>query len=87
MFTLADLPQLVVPLFADQWQNGVAVRDAGCGVLAGPDSRSADDIDSALRTLLDGVTNRDAAALVADEIASMPTADDLVDEIEATVER
>ena len=48
------VPQLVVPLFADQWQNAVAVRDAGCGVFAGPDSRSADDIDASLRTLLDG---------------------------------
>ena len=80
------LPQFVVPLFADQWQNAVAVRDAGCGVFAGPDSRSADDIDAALRTLLGGTAHRDAAALVADEIASMPTATDLIDEIEALTE-
>ena len=43
------LPQFVVPLFADQWQNAVAVRDAGCGVFADPDNRSVDDIDAALR--------------------------------------
>ena len=77
------LPQYVVPLFADQWQNAVAVRDAGCGVLAGPDSRSVDDIDASLRTLLDSAAHRDAATLVAGEIASMPTAMDLIDEIEA----
>ena len=29
-------PQLVVPLFADQWENGVAVDDAGCGIVLGP---------------------------------------------------
>ncbi|MDP2291035.1 MAG: glycosyltransferase [Actinomycetota bacterium] len=81
------VPQLVVPLFADQWQNAVAVRDAGCGVLAGPDARSAGDIDASLRSLLGGAAHRDAAAVVANEIAAMPTATDLVDEIESLVER
>ena len=80
------LPQFVVPLFADQWQNAVAVRDAGCGVVADPDNRSVDDIDAALRTLLHGDVHRDAATLVADEIAAMPTAADLIDEIEAIAE-
>ena len=80
------LPQFVVPLFADQWQNAVAVRDAGCGVFADPDNRSLDDIDAALRTLLGGAAHRDAATLVAAEIAAMPTATDLIDEIEAIAE-
>jgi calicheamicin 3'-O-methyl-rhamnosyltransferase len=77
------LPQFVVPLFADQWQNAVAVADAGCGVFAGPDDRTVDDIDAALRTLLNGTAHQDAAKLVAAEIASMPVAADLIDEIEA----
>jgi calicheamicin 3'-O-methyl-rhamnosyltransferase len=81
------LPQFVVPLFADQWQNAVAVRDAGCGVFAGPDSRGVDDIDASLRELLRDAAHRDAARLVADEIAAMPTAMDLVDEIEAIAQR
>ena len=76
-------PQLVVPVFADQWENGLAVRDAGCGVLAGPDHRSVEALERSLRTLLDGTSHRDAAARVADEIAAMPTATDLVPEIEA----
>ncbi len=83
----AGVTQLVVPLFADQWQNAVAVRDAGCGVLAGPDARGADDIDASLRALLGGAGHRDAAAVVAAEIAAMPTAADLVDEIESLVAR
>ena len=33
-------PQLVVPLFADQWENGIAVNDAGCGIVLGPTERS-----------------------------------------------
>ena len=36
-----------------------------------------------LRALLDGDAHREAAKLVADEIAAMPTATDLIDEIEA----
>jgi UDP:flavonoid glycosyltransferase YjiC (YdhE family) len=76
-------PQLVIPLFADQWDNGVAVRDAGCGILADPDRRSGDELHASLRTLLDGTSYRDAAVLVADEVAAMPTASDVVPEIEA----
>jgi UDP:flavonoid glycosyltransferase YjiC (YdhE family) len=80
------LPQFVLPLFADQWQNGVAVRDACCGVFADPAHRSVEDIDVALRMLLAGGEHRDAATLVAAEIASMPTAADLIDEIEVIAE-
>jgi hypothetical protein len=55
-------------------------------VLADPDNRSADDIDAALHTLLGGAAHRDAATPVADEIIAMPTATDLIDEIEALAE-
>ena len=77
------LPQLVVPLFADQWENGVAVTDAGCGIVLGPDGRGAADLERSLRTLLAGSSHRDAATRVAVEIAEMPTAKDLAAEIEA----
>ncbi|MEQ1702353.1 MAG: glycosyltransferase [Ilumatobacteraceae bacterium] len=77
------VPQLAVPLFADQWQNAVAVQDAGCGVMAGPDGRGADEISAALGLLLADQSHRDAAKVVAAEIAAMPTAADLVDEIES----
>ena len=76
-------PQVVVPLFADQWENGVAVTDAGCGLVIQPDSRSADDFDQALRSVLTNQSLRDAAVLVEQEIEAMPTASDLVVEIEA----
>lgn len=76
-------PQLVLPLFADQWDNGVAVRDAGCGIVVQPDRRSIDDITESLRTLLDSSAHRDAATRVAGEVAAMPTAGDVVPEIAA----
>ena len=76
-------PQLVVPLFADQWDNGVAVDEAGCGIVVGPDRRSVADLDRSLRTVLASASHHDAATRVADEIAAMPAATDVADEIEA----
>jgi UDP:flavonoid glycosyltransferase YjiC (YdhE family) len=58
------------------------VRDSGCGLLVDPDHRDAEDFEALLRALLDGTSHRDAAARVADEIASMPAPSDLVPEIE-----
>jgi UDP:flavonoid glycosyltransferase YjiC (YdhE family) len=79
-------PQLVVPLFADQWENGVAVDGAGCGIVLGPTRRGVGDLEQALRTLLAGSSHREAATRVAHEIAAMPTATDLAPEVEALVE-
>jgi UDP:flavonoid glycosyltransferase YjiC (YdhE family) len=76
-------PQIVVPLYADQWENSIAVRDAGCGVLIGPDRHSVEDFEGSLRTLLHGTSHAAAAARVAAEIADMPTSRDLIPEIEA----
>ena len=76
-------PQVVVPLFADQWENGVAVTDAGCGIVMQPDSRSADDFDQTLRSVLASQSLRDASARVEQEIEAMPTATDIAVEIEA----
>jgi hypothetical protein len=76
-------PQLVVPLFADQWENGLAVVAAGCGAVLAPDRRGDDDVDAAVGELLDASSQRAAAERVAAEIAAMPTATDLVPDIEA----
>ena len=76
-------PQLVVPLFADQWENGVAVDHAGCGIVLGPDGRGGEDLARSLRTILAGPSHRDAAKRVAGEIAAMPAATDVVLEVEA----
>jgi len=75
-------PQLVVPLFADQWENGVAVDDAGCGTVLGPDRRRVEDLDRSLRTVLSSPSHHDAATRVADEIAAMPTAATVALEVE-----
>ena len=80
-------PQLVVPLFADQWENGIAVNDAGCGIVLGPTERGMEALEQALVTLLAGSSHRDAAIRVAGEVAAMPTANDLAHEIEVLAAR
>ena len=80
-------PQLVVPLFADQWENGVAVDDAGCGTVLGPDRRRVEDLDRSLRTVLASPSHHDAATRVADEIAAMPAATAVALEVEALAAR
>ncbi len=75
-------PQLVVPLFADQWENGVAVAGAGCGTVLGPDRRRVEDLDESLRTILASRSHHDAATRVAEEIAAMPAAAAVALEIE-----
>lgn len=76
-------PQLVIPLFADQWDNAVAVHTAGCGIVVGPEQRSAEDLTASLRTLLNDSSHRDAAERVADEIDGMAPASELIPEIES----
>lgn len=78
-------PQLVIPLFADQWENGVAVDDAGCGIVMAPDRRSAEDLDRSVRTLLASPSHHDAATRVATEIAAMPAATAAAADIEALI--
>ena len=80
-------PQLVVPLFADQWENGIAVDGAGCGTVVGPHRRSVEDLDRSLRALLDSASHHDAATRVANEIAAMPTANAVALQIEALAAR
>jgi UDP:flavonoid glycosyltransferase YjiC (YdhE family) len=76
-------PQVVVPLFADQWENGVAVTDAGCGTVLEPGRRTVEDFDLALRALLADPSHAAAVARVAQEIEAMPGADEVATEIEA----
>ncbi len=68
------IPQVLTPVFADQWENAVAVSRAGAGVMLEPDQRSASTIHSALSRALNDHAIRDAGSRVAAEIEAMPTA-------------
>ena len=52
-------------------------------MLIGPDQRSSEDIERSLHEVLSDGDYRDAATRVAAEIAAMPTAEQIVPEIEA----
>jgi len=79
----SGVPQVVVPLFADQWENGMAGVGAGCAVVLAPEQRTSDDCARALDTVLSSAAIAGAARHVAAEIEAMPTADRLVPSIEA----
>jgi UDP:flavonoid glycosyltransferase YjiC (YdhE family) len=73
----AGLPVVLVPMFADQPHNGRLVAAAGAGLaLIKPDAAA---LRSAVQTALDAPELRAHAQRLAEEIAAMPTIDDVVD--------
>jgi UDP:flavonoid glycosyltransferase YjiC (YdhE family) len=75
----AGVPQLVLPQGADQFANADAVHAAGAGLRLLADEVSADAIADHVRTLLPGGDggHRDAARVIAAEIARMPSPDEI----------
>ncbi len=68
---------VIVPLGADQLHNGRLVAAAGAGLtLVKPDT---DALRAAIKTALDAPELRLQARRFADEIAAMPTVDEVVD--------
>ena len=68
----AGLPQVVVPLFADQPYNAERVAAIGVGLAVAP---RADSIRAAVMHLLDQGSFREAAQRVAREMAGLPSTD------------
>jgi len=73
----AGLPMVIVPMGADQPHNGRLVAAAGAGIAL--DKPDADALRAAIRTALDEPGLRVQARRLAEEIAGMPTIDELVD--------
>lgn len=77
------LPQLCVPMGADQWENADAVQAAGAGITLEDDQRGAVEIGAALKCLLDDDAFTLAAKRVANEIAALPHPDEFVQTFES----
>lgn len=77
------IPQLCLPVAADQFENADAVARAGAGLVLEPDERGPADLTTAITRLLGEPTWRDRAAAVAAEMEALPHPRELVPEIEA----
>ncbi|MGM1061695.1 glycosyltransferase [Saccharothrix sp. Mg75] len=67
------VPQLLLPQGADQFANADAVVASGAGLLLPPGERGADAVADLALTLLADRSHRDAARVLAGEIAAMPS--------------
>jgi UDP:flavonoid glycosyltransferase YjiC (YdhE family) len=76
------LPQLALPQGADQFANAQLVLDSGSGLRLLPEEVSADAVAEAVLTLLGQPGYREAAGVVAAEIAAMPPPAEVVPELE-----
>ncbi|MCP2256384.1 glycosyltransferase, MGT family [Streptoalloteichus tenebrarius] len=71
------VPQLVLPRGADQFVNAEAVVAAGVGVRLLPDEVTASSVSGSARRLLDDGEFRVAARRAAEEIAAMPSPEEV----------
>ncbi len=72
------LPQICIPMGADQWENADALAGTGASITLEEDQRDAADIAEALERLLGGDEFATAAHAVAAEIATMAHPDEYV---------
>ncbi|MBB5857988.1 glycosyltransferase [Amycolatopsis umgeniensis] len=70
-------PQLILPQGADQFANAETLGAAGAALSLLPGELSTDAITEHARTLLRHSDHRDAARAIADEIARMPSPDEV----------
>jgi UDP:flavonoid glycosyltransferase YjiC (YdhE family) len=84
--TLAHgLPQVCVPQGADQFRNGHGVERSGAGISLPPAVLTPESVADAVRALLDDPSYRAGAGHVCEEIAAMPSPDEVVTVLEALV--
>jgi UDP:flavonoid glycosyltransferase YjiC (YdhE family) len=76
------VPMLAVPHAADQFENATAAAAAGAARVVLPDELSEPAVRDAAGALLDDASYRDAAQDIAAEIAAMPSAAEVVQQIE-----
>jgi UDP:flavonoid glycosyltransferase YjiC (YdhE family) len=73
----AGKPQLIMPQGADQFTNADALLAAGTGARLLPGELTADAVTDQVRRLLDSESVQAAAQRVFDEIAAMPSPDEI----------
>lgn len=79
------IPQLCLPQAADQFLNAAAIAAAGAGISITPEDVQPASVAASVARLLQDDSYRDAAHRVADEIASMPSPDEVAAKLAALV--
>jgi UDP:flavonoid glycosyltransferase YjiC (YdhE family) len=77
----AGVPLVVVPLMADQYLNADAGVEGGVAVTVAPQDASVDALREALTHVLDDSEMRSRAGAVAEELAAMPAAEQVAEEL------
>jgi len=77
------VPQLCLPMAADQFQNADACVAAGAGLALSADDVIEQSVRGAIEELLDSPEPRAAAGRIAREIAAMPTPDEVAQALAA----
>ncbi|MFD2474492.1 glycosyltransferase [Amycolatopsis silviterrae] len=82
------VPQLVLPQGADQFANAEALRAAGAALSILPEALSVDSVaDGARKLLACNGEHRDAARAIAEEIARMPSPEEVAGDLPGWAER
>ena len=79
------LPQVLVPQGADQFLNAGAAERAGVAIVLRGAEQDPERVRDAVSTVLDDPGFAARAALAAEEIAAMPSADEVVDRLDDLV--
>jgi MGT family glycosyltransferase len=79
----SGLPQVCLPRGADQFANAERVRSIGAGVRLLPDELTPERLRAAVTSILDDPAYRDVATAMQAQIAAMPAAVDVLDDLVA----
>lgn len=77
----SGLPQVCLPRGADQFANAERVRSVGAGIRLLPDEATPERLRAAVTAVLDDPAYTRAAAAMKAEIAAMPSAADVLDDL------
>jgi UDP:flavonoid glycosyltransferase YjiC (YdhE family) len=77
------LPQVCLPMGADQFSNAAQIARTGAGIVVPPDARTPQTIRTAIEEVLDNPSYAAGARVLQADIAAMPSAKDVLTRVVA----
>ena len=77
------LPQVCLPMGADQFSNAAQIARTGAGIVVPPDARTPQTIRAAISEVLDNPSYAAGARVLQADIAAMPSAKDVLTRVVA----